>query len=38
MILTTMGIFPVVMLVIGLIGSLISAVTLGVVVRSYKQD
>jgi hypothetical protein len=38
MFLTTIGIFPLVMLAIGLAGSLISLVTLGVVVRSYKQD
>jgi antibiotic biosynthesis monooxygenase (ABM) superfamily enzyme len=38
MFLTSMGIFPVVMLVIGLIGSLISLITLGVVVRSSNKD
>ncbi len=38
MFLTSMGIFPVVMLVIGLIGSLISLITLGVVVRSSDKE
>ena len=37
LILITLGIFPV-MLVIGLVGSLISAVTLGVALNSYRRD
>lgn len=38
MFLTTWGIFPAVMILIGLIGSLVSGVTLGMVVRSSRRD
>ena len=38
MFLTTWGIFPAVMILIGLIGSLISGVTLSLVVRASRRD
>jgi len=38
MFLTTWGIFPAVMIVIGLIGSLVSAVTVGIALRSSRRE
>jgi hypothetical protein len=38
MFLTSWGIFPALMIVIGLIGSLISAITLGVAARSSRRE
>jgi len=38
MFLTTWGMLPAVMILIGLVGSLISGVTLGLVVRASRRD
>ena len=38
MLVNTIGMFPVVMISIGLIGSLICAVTLGIAATSFRED